>query len=172
MAPKKQERSDAPKLPPLWERLQGQIDWYDRKASANQHAYKASKIAIIVCTVIIPIVAEYSPLAVGTAAGVILLLEGLQQVNKWQENWILYRSTCEGLRNEQHHYNEKSGSYAKLTPEEAHRVAGRARRRAGLSRALQMDHRPSGEGGDACGDYAHAPVCPTPTGWLLWRLPA
>jgi hypothetical protein len=35
MAPKKQERSDAPKLPPLWERLQGQIDWYDRKASAN-----------------------------------------------------------------------------------------------------------------------------------------
>jgi hypothetical protein len=82
MAPKKQERSDAPKLPPLWERLQGQIDWYDRKASANQHAYKASKIAIIVCAVIIPIVAEYSPLAVGTAAGVILLLEGLQQVNK------------------------------------------------------------------------------------------
>jgi hypothetical protein len=76
MAPTKQERSDAPKLPPLWERLQGQIDWYDRKASANQHAYKASKIAIIVCAVIIPIVAEYSPLAVGTAAGVILLLEG------------------------------------------------------------------------------------------------
>jgi hypothetical protein len=122
MAPKKQERSEAPKLPPLWERLQGQIEWYDRKATANQQAYKASKIAIIVCAVIIPIIAEYSPLAVGIAAGVILLLEGLQQVNKWQENWILYRSTCEGLRNEQHHYNEKSGSYAKLTPEEAHRV--------------------------------------------------
>jgi hypothetical protein len=68
MAPKKQERSDAPKLPPLWERLQGQIDWYDRKASVNQHAYKASKIAIIVCAVIIPIVAEYSLLAVGIAA--------------------------------------------------------------------------------------------------------
>ena len=46
MAPKKQEQSEAPKLPPLWERLQGQIDWYDRKATANQHAYKASKIAI------------------------------------------------------------------------------------------------------------------------------
>ena len=141
MAPNKQERSDAPKLPPLWERLQGQIDWYDRKASANQHAHKASKIAIIVCAVIIPIVAEYSPLAGGTAAGVILLL------------WILYRLTCEGLRNEQHHYNEKSGSYAKLTPEEAHRVlAERVGALAGLSRALQMDHRPSGEGGDACGD--------------------
>jgi hypothetical protein len=55
MAPKKQERSDAPKLPPLWERLQGQIDWYDRKASVNQHAYKASKIAIIVCATSFPL---------------------------------------------------------------------------------------------------------------------
>ena len=26
------------------------------------------------------------------AAGVILLLEGLQHLNKWQENWMLYRS--------------------------------------------------------------------------------
>jgi len=74
MATKGRERSQAPAIPPLWERLQGHIDWYDRKATANQNAYKASKIAIIVCAVIIPIVAEYSPLAVGIAAGAILLL--------------------------------------------------------------------------------------------------
>ena len=36
---------------------------------------------------------------VGLAAGAILLLEGLQVLNKWQENWVLYRATCEGLRN-------------------------------------------------------------------------
>jgi hypothetical protein len=30
-------------------------------------------------------------LLVAIAAGGILLLDGLQQVNKWQENWILYR---------------------------------------------------------------------------------
>ncbi len=122
MATKKSEREEAPKLPPLWDRLQSQIDWYDRKATHNQNAYKASKIAIIVCAIIIPIVAEFTPLAVIVAAGLILLLESLQQLNKWQENWILYRSTCEGLRNEQHLYNEKAGPYAKLTPDEAHRV--------------------------------------------------
>src|ERR671935_719356 len=90
MATAKERRPQEPKLPPLWERLQGQIDWYDQRAKANQRAFKASKIAIIVCAVIIPIVAEFSSMAVILAAGVILLLESLQQLNKWQENWMLF----------------------------------------------------------------------------------
>jgi hypothetical protein len=122
MATKKTEQPSAPKLPPLWDRLQSQIDWYDAKAKANQRYYKASKIAILLCAVVIPIVAEFSAMSVIVAAGLILLLESLQQLNKWQENWILYRSTCEGLRNEQHLYNEKAGPYAKLPAEEAHRL--------------------------------------------------
>jgi hypothetical protein len=63
------------------------------------------------------------------AAGLILLLESMQQLNKWQENSILYRLTCEGLRNEQHLYNEKPGPTPRL---------GRAGRRARLGRALEM----------------------------------
>ena len=122
MATKKAEQAATLKLPPLWDRLQAQIDWYDAKAKANQRYFKASKIAIIVCAVIIPIVAEFSAMAVIIAAGIILLLESMQQLNKWQENWILYRSTCEGLRNEQHLYNENAGPYAKLTPEQAHKL--------------------------------------------------
>ncbi len=122
MATKKVEQAPAGKLPPLWDRLQSQIDWYDAKAKANQRYYKASKIAIVLCAVVIPIVAEFSAMSVIIAAGLILLLESLQQLNKWQENWILYRSTCEGLRNEQHLYNERAGPYAKLPAEEAHRL--------------------------------------------------
>jgi hypothetical protein len=122
MATKKTGHDSTPKLPPLWDRLEAQIAWYDAKAKANQRYYKASKIAIILCAIIIPIVAEFSAMAVIVAAGLILLLESMQQLNKWQENWILYRSTCEGLRNEQHLYNEMAGPYTKLTPEEAHRV--------------------------------------------------
>ncbi len=122
MATKKTEQPSAPKLPPLWDRLQSQIDWYDAKAKANQRYYKASKIAILLCAVVIPIVAEFSAMSVIVAAGLILLLESLQQLNKWQENWILYRSTCEGLRNEQHLYAEKAGPYAGLKPDIANRV--------------------------------------------------
>lgn len=56
------------------------------------------------------------PLPACAAAGLIVLLKGLQVLNKWQENWIFYRATCEGLRNEQHLYAEKAGPYAGLKP--------------------------------------------------------
>ena len=61
-------------------------------------------------------------LLVGFASGAILLLEGLQALNKWQENWILYRATCEGLRNEQHLFAEKAGPYSGRKPEAAQRL--------------------------------------------------
>ena len=124
-------RAQAAKLPSLWERLEAQIAWYDRKASANQRAYKWSKVAIIVLAISLPVLAEYGHIGeferapaflVGLAAGAILLLEGLQHLNKWQENWILHRSTCEGLRHEQHLFHEKAGPYAGLKPEAANRV--------------------------------------------------
>ena len=133
MATGDRRRQPAPKMPPLWDRLEAQIAWYDQKASVNQRSYKWSKAAIIVLAVAIPIVAEYGflpmpgiedtrALWVGIAAGGILLLEGLQHLNKWQENWILYRATCEGLRNEQHLFFEKAGPYANLKPETAQRL--------------------------------------------------
>lgn len=132
MAKAASQRTQGPKLAPLWDRLQAQIDWYDAKASANQRAHKASKIAIIVLAISLPILAEYGflpgvehdtrALLVGIAAGGILLLEGLQHLNKWQENWILYRSTCEGLRHEQHLFAEKAGPYTGLKPEDAQRI--------------------------------------------------
>ena len=131
MAAGQKGRQQAPNFEPLWERLKGQVEWYDRKAKANQRAYKVSKMAIIVLAILIPVLAEYGmiegmydtrALLVGAAAGVIVLLEGLQVLNKWQENWILYRATCEGLRNEQHLFAEKAGPYAGLRPEAAQRL--------------------------------------------------
>ena len=59
---------------------------------------------------------------VGIAAGEILLIEGMLHLNKWQENWILYRATCEGLRHEQHLFAEKAGPYAGLKPDIAQRL--------------------------------------------------
>jgi hypothetical protein len=46
--------------------------------------------------------------SIGAAA---VLLEGLQQLNQWQHNWITYRSTCEALRHEKYSYLARSGSY-------------------------------------------------------------
>ena len=74
---------------------------------------------------------EASPaFLVGVAAGAIVLLEGLQVLNKWQENWILYRATCESLRNEQHLFAEKAGPYAGSKPEAAQRLLAERDQRA------------------------------------------
>ena len=59
MAAGQKGRQQAPNFEPLWERLKGQVDWYDRKAKANQRAYKVSKISIIVLAILIPVFAEY-----------------------------------------------------------------------------------------------------------------
>jgi hypothetical protein len=131
MAAGQRGQKQSPGIEPLHERLQGQIDWYDRKARSNQRAYKVSKISIVALAILIPVLAEYGHIPgfeggpaflVGVAAGAIVLLEGLQVVNKWQENWILYRATCEGLRNERHLYADKAGPYAGLKPDAAHRL--------------------------------------------------
>ena len=91
MATGQRGRAQAAKLPSLWERLEGQIAWYDRKASANQRAYKWSKVAIIVLAISLPVLAEYGHVGeferapaflVGLAAGAILLLEGLQHLQQ------------------------------------------------------------------------------------------
>jgi len=42
----------------------------------------------------------------------IVVLEGLQQLNQYQANWISYRSTCEALKREKFLYLAKAGPYA------------------------------------------------------------
>lgn len=68
----------------------------------------------------IPITAlAWSGIATAIIGAVALLLEGLQQINQWQHNWITYRSTCEALRHEKYSYLGRSGSYDGMDDDEA-----------------------------------------------------
>jgi hypothetical protein len=48
----------------------------------------------------------------GALGVLIVILEGLQQLNQYQHNWITYRSTCEALKHEKYLYLAKAGPYA------------------------------------------------------------
>jgi len=52
----------------------------------------------------------------------ITMLEGLQQMNQWSQNWTTYRSTCEALRHEKYSYLGKSGVYEGKEDAEAKRI--------------------------------------------------
>ena len=94
--------------------LQDQIEWYDRKSGRNQKVFKVLKICTISAAALIPVLARMTFLSWVTAAlGVlIVILEGLQQLNQYHSNWIAYRSTCEALKHEKFLYLGKAGMYA------------------------------------------------------------
>jgi hypothetical protein len=94
--------------------LQDQIEWYDRKSGSNQKAFKFLKICTISAAALIPVFANINRMSWATAGlGVlIVILEGLQQLNQYHSNWISYRSTCEALKHEKFLYLGKAGMYA------------------------------------------------------------
>ena len=53
----------------------------------------------------------YLKIVVGLLGVLITSLEGIANINKYQEHWIEYRSICETLQHEKHMYLYKSGVY-------------------------------------------------------------
>src|SRR3954466_1078824 len=98
---------------PAWARLEDQIAWYDRKSGHAQHWFKRLKVCQLVLAAAIPVAAGVSAPAwlVGGAGALIVILEGLQQLQQYQQNWTTYRSTCERLKHEKYLYLAKAGPY-------------------------------------------------------------
>ncbi len=107
---------------PTVERLEDQITWYDNKSVANQRWHKTLKVTEIIAAAMIPLAAGFGASAILTGGlsailtgglGVcIVVLEGLQGLNQYQQNWITYRSTCEELKHEKYLWLAKAGPYA------------------------------------------------------------
>ena len=99
---------------PTMERLEDQISWYDRKSVSSQRWFKAIKIAVMVLAATIPFSAGLGAPAylTGGLGVLIVILEGLLQLNQYQHNWITYRSTCEALKHEKYLYLANASPYA------------------------------------------------------------
>jgi hypothetical protein len=98
---------------PAWQRLQEQIGWYDRRSQVCQQRFKLLKILQIVTAAAIPVAVAVSAAdwLVAAAGALIVVLEGLQQLEQYQQNWTTYRSTCEQLKHEQFLYLAGAGPY-------------------------------------------------------------
>ena len=103
-------------------RLNDQIAWYDSRSSQNQSYYKTLKIVVIAAAALIPLLSGLQLPSVlpsgvpgwvlGALGAAIAIIEGIQQVNQYQANWISYRSTCEALKHEKYLYLGNAGPYA------------------------------------------------------------
>ncbi len=99
---------------PAWDRVRDQIAWYDAKSQLNQRWFKGLKICQIITAAAIPVAASASaPIGlIGGGGALIVVLEGLQQLQQYQQNWTTYRATCEQLKHEQFLFMAEAGPYA------------------------------------------------------------
>lgn len=103
-------------------RLEEQISWYDRKSGNAQRLYKWIKSVEFILGATIPFMANVNANATALIGVIVVVLEGLQQINQWHHNWITYRSTCEALRHEKFTYIGRSGVYDGKNDEEAKKI--------------------------------------------------
>jgi hypothetical protein len=85
-----------------------------REARARS-AYKLLKFAQIVTAALIPLVTIFdipNPNRITAVLGVcVLIFEGVQQLNQYQQIWTTYRSTCEALKHEKYAFLALAGPY-------------------------------------------------------------
>jgi hypothetical protein len=99
------------------QRVQDQIDWYDRKSRAAKGWFRRLRVIEIVAAATIPLLVSYSDwslyvkVTVGILGIMVAVIAGLLSLHQFQENWIDYRATCESLRHEKFLFITRTGPY-------------------------------------------------------------
>lgn len=98
-------------------RVDNQINWYDKKSQAAQKKYKLFQTIEIIMAALIPLLSGYAtvhiiiPIAIGILGAFIAIIESITKLNKYHENWIQYRTTCEMLKYHKHLYLTQTYPY-------------------------------------------------------------
>lgn len=107
----------------LKERYEDQLNWYDRKSMWNQRRYRFFQWSVFILAPITPVLVAIATettrwpavfIAALVTIGIIIL-----QTSKYNENWIIYRTTAETLRKELHFYSLGLGDYRDSEDREA-----------------------------------------------------
>lgn len=102
----------------LKERVDDQIDWYDRRSQSNQRMYKRLRATEIVLAASIPFFAGFIKdvpqfgMVVGILGVLVAVLAGFMGMQRYQELWQEYRTTCESLRQEKYLFLARIAEYA------------------------------------------------------------
>jgi hypothetical protein len=105
----------------LNERLEKEIKWHSNKAQHNKRRFRSNQIMIMMASAIIPIVniLEFGNLETriisSILGGLIIVITGISQLEKYQQNWLLYRTTAEILKKEKWLFKHDAGPYVNPT---------------------------------------------------------
>lgn len=99
---------------PTMSRLEDQISWYDKRSHSCQLKFKLLKGVEIFSAVAITLAGSTEMKGHITAylGAVVLVVEAIEHLNQYQQNWISYRSTCEALKHEKFLFFAAAGPYS------------------------------------------------------------
>ena len=101
------------------QRLNDQINWYDRKSGWNQLWFKRLRFAEIIAAAIIPFLSGFASnalafkIAIGGVGVVVAVIASLLALLRLQEHWISYRATAEALTAEKFLFLTQTQPYDK-----------------------------------------------------------
>ena len=107
-----------------YSRLEDQIVWYDQRSIQAQRMFRILKCAQIILVALIPVASLINPsnaVVPGALGAVILIIEGLQELGMYRQNWQKYRSACEALRHEKYLYMSSAGPYLEFSEGDSQR---------------------------------------------------
>lgn len=99
-------------------RLDDQIAWYSKKSQRACRFYKLLKFIQIFISALIPLFSVFlnseAQKIMAVLGVLILLIEGIQQLNQYQQIWLSYRSICESLKKEKYTFLARSSCYSAI----------------------------------------------------------
>jgi hypothetical protein len=100
------------------DRLQAQRAWYDDHANRARIMYWTIKVIQLILGASIPVVAGlHAPAALtGTLGALIVVLEGVQQLFQYHDNWMRYRMAATALAKEGNLFQARAGDYSTGNP--------------------------------------------------------
>lgn len=104
-------------------RVDDQINWYDRKSCFNQKWFKRLQVIAILSASTIPFLSAYSSgedetirVCIGILGLLVVAITAVLSLYKFQENWHEYRTTCETLTHEKYLFETKTEPYDVAEP--------------------------------------------------------
>jgi uncharacterized protein DUF4231 len=114
-------------------RIDDQMKWYSEKSAFNKSRYRLFQIVIIIASALIPIINltasafdiwwQHAALIITAFLGsIITVITAFLQMERYFDNWILYRTTLESLKREKILFHNNAGEYANLSENDKNRV--------------------------------------------------
>ena len=102
----------------ITKRVDDQQKWYSRKSGINKRNHVWSKGLVIGLSALIPLAAGfmsmediYIKFGIAALGTIVAVLAGISAMMKFQEKWIMYRSTAEALLHEKYIFLTATGRY-------------------------------------------------------------